>query len=515
MNDEETKKKVIEDEETKKKAREYDNNTLIIARAGSGKTTFLINKLFFILENKKISNIRKVALITFTNDAVNHLNKKISTKNKKISNDRYVIKTIDAFIMSEIIRPFFYSYKGYLKNTFDFRRDFNIKKTDKSLLIKLMEEENIIASYQNNNKNFLCELALDILKQNRIAREYMLYTYEWIFIDEAQDCDEDMFHLFKYLSDELNIKLCIVGDDKQSIFEWRGGSADRLLSLENDNFKTFYFEYNYRSKMSINILSNLIFKNMELSDVKRLSDNYETDIFYYKNNNQFEEIEIIKNLENSKIIDFSDNNIFFLFFENKDITRTIKKLKQEYSEDIFIRKINIDIPLFEEISRYYFFNDYDYESFILKTGVNEKEESYKKIKEYLIKIKNNIYQENVDQYLDKLYTILNLKYEKDNLNKFIDFLRDNENKFIFENDNYKSLLTIHSVKGLESDTVILFLKHSVRRKTKDFLNMLYVGITRAKKRLVIIDDLDFNDSQWEEKLEFLEKYKLIEKININ
>lgn len=521
MNDE-----VMNDEETKKKAIECDNNTLVIARAGSGKTTFLINKLLFILENKKISNIKKIALITFTNEAVNNLNKKISMQNKKIYNDKYVIKTIDSFIMSEIIFPFFYSYKGYLKNTFNFRRKFSEKKRNKSELIELMEK-NIIGSYENNKQNFLCELALDILKSNRIAREYMLYTYEWIFIDEAQDCDEDMFKLFTYLSDELNIKLCIVGDDKQSIFEWRGGSGDRMLSLKNGNFKTFYFKYNYRSKPSINLLSNLISKDLNVSNIEELYNRknqiYDTDIFYYKNNNQFEEIEIIKNLENSKIIDFSNDNIFFLFCENNNLNRTMEKLKQEYPKDIFIKKINLDIPLFEEISRYYFFNDYDYNDFILKTEINTGEVSNKEIKEYLTEIKKNINQENVCQYLDELYTILNVEYEKDELTNFICFLRDEENQFIFKNGNYKTLLTIHSVKGLENDVVILFLKFSRRKNQKEFLNMLYVGVTRAKKRLIIIDDVDFNliddvdidKSQWEKQQEILETCKLIEKININ
>lgn len=505
-----------EDERIKKEAVEYDSNTLILARAGSGKTTFLIDKLFFILNNNKISNIKKVALVTFTNDAVDNLNKKILEKYKEDNSNKYIIRTIDSFIMSEIVQPFFYSYKGYRINQFNFKRDFKKSTNDKLSLINLMEHQNIIASYVNKGKNFLCELALDILKENTIAREYLSYTYEWIFIDEAQDCDEDMFKLFKYLSNELNIKLCIVGDDKQSIYKWRGARTDLILSLKDENdFKLFHFKYNYRSNESIYTLSNLISEDIKFDNIKELNKVYEQNIYYYKNNN-FQNIEIIKNLVNKGKIDICGNDIFFIFRRNIDIESTIKCLKVEFPDNTFIIRKNINVPLFEEISRYYFLCEYSYEEFLLKTGVNKDETSNKVIHSCLDKIKENIETNNAEQYLEELYTELNKKtlpeYTPDDLKSFVNFLRDDSNKAIFQNANYNSLLTIHNSKGLENNTVVLFLDKSFYRQD-DWKELLYVAITRAKVKLIIIDDTNItNITNIEQKLKLLEDCKLITSI---
>ncbi|HGA1461714.1 TPA: UvrD-helicase domain-containing protein, partial [Streptococcus suis] len=114
-------------------------------------------------------------------------------------------------------------------------------------------QNGIFATYDNptarQGKNFKCEVALDILKNIVSASEYLKYKFNSLYIDEFQDCDQSMNDLFMYLKDELGIRLFIVGDDKQSIYQWRGASPRYIKNLwENENdLKKERFIGNFRS----------------------------------------------------------------------------------------------------------------------------------------------------------------------------------------------------------------------------------------------------------------------------
>src|SRR5690606_20972280 len=106
----------------------------------------------------------------------------------------------------------------------EFGRNFKFETTQEGL--EQLRTDHIMGTYRNNKKNFIFELALIILDKSRAAREYLQAKYEMIFIDEYQDSDKDMHKLFMYFYEHLNLKLFIVGDEKQAIYHWRGAEED-------------------------------------------------------------------------------------------------------------------------------------------------------------------------------------------------------------------------------------------------------------------------------------------------
>ena len=73
------------------------------------------------------------------------------------------------------------------------------------------------------------------------CRLYLQAKYFKIYIDEYQDCDKSMHKFFMYLCDELNIETFVVGDEKQSIYIWRGAYPEAFKSIWNKpNFKKIF-----------------------------------------------------------------------------------------------------------------------------------------------------------------------------------------------------------------------------------------------------------------------------------
>lgn len=87
------------DETLKKELLEYQGNILILANAGSGKTTFLAKKLKS--DSKKLDNYQKLAAITFTRNATEEIKQKLVEIPENV-----VVSTIDSFLDNEIILPF-------------------------------------------------------------------------------------------------------------------------------------------------------------------------------------------------------------------------------------------------------------------------------------------------------------------------------------------------------------------------------------------------------------------------
>ena len=222
-----------QDENVKKELLEYQGNILILANAGSGKTTFLAEKLE--RDSKKLDNYQKLAAITFTRNATEEIKQKLIDIPENV-----VISTIDSFLDKEIILPFLdQRYELATPLQFSFQQEYKFNNFDIGL--SQIMQNGIFATYDNTTaqlgKNFKCEVALDILIHTKSASEYLKYKFNSLYIDEFQDCDQSMNDLFMYLKDELGIRLFIVGDDKQSIYQWRGASPRYIKNLwENDNY---------------------------------------------------------------------------------------------------------------------------------------------------------------------------------------------------------------------------------------------------------------------------------------
>ena len=102
-------------------------------------------------------------------------------------------------------------------------------------------------------------MAQEIVENSSACRLYLQAKYFKIYIDEYQDCDKSMHKFFMYLCDELNIETFVVGDEKQSIYIWRGAYPEAFKSIWNKpNFKKIFMGDNFRSCQQIQNYSNLL-----------------------------------------------------------------------------------------------------------------------------------------------------------------------------------------------------------------------------------------------------------------
>ncbi len=120
-------------------------------------------------------------------------------------------------------------------------------------------------THKNNVVDFddLLMLTYQILDENKTLREETSQRYRYIMVDEYQDTNELQFQLLKHLCSTHN-NLCVVGDDDQSIYGWRGANINNILEF-GEHFKTtktIKLETNYRSTQPIlNAANTLIAHN--------------------------------------------------------------------------------------------------------------------------------------------------------------------------------------------------------------------------------------------------------------
>lgn len=309
-------------------------------------------------------------------------------------------------------------------------------------------------------------MALELLKKSVRVQEYLKYKYKKIFIDEYQDSDQGMHELFCYFAKELGIKLFIVGDDKQSIYGWRGAKVQ--------NFK------------------NIVEKNIE-----KIEKTNEKVIFYKKSTgNKKEDIQdIIKRQK----IDLK-KSILVLIGNNEDI-KSISSGLIEIDSDFKVIKRDIlnDCPnffLLEQIAKYYFdkdYSEYDFMNTFLFREYTQKEVSEigEKLRKLSEKLDLQIIQEIFEYFDIEIQTVENNKKIVKENEILLEVLSNDSNKifYIKEAKKPKHIMTTHSSKGLEYDQVIIFCDYYINRYSKKLkIEENYVGITRAKEKLFLIEE---------------------------
>ena len=267
-------------------AEHIDGPLLILAGAGSGKTKTLTTRLAYLIGEIGIDPGNTLTL-TFTNKAASEMRERalglienrssyppllctfhkfgllflkfhieklgrsntfviIDSDDKKrllrtIAKEKKIDLNI-SFLASEISK-----YKNSLLNPEVVRQKAELEDYRKAAIIYEAYQENII---ENNLVDFddLLMLTYQILDENPELRREISNRYQYIMVDEYQDTNELQLKLLEHLASEHN-NLCVVGDDDQSIYGWRGANIRNILEFA-DNFKgarTIKLETNYRS----------------------------------------------------------------------------------------------------------------------------------------------------------------------------------------------------------------------------------------------------------------------------
>lgn len=455
-----------------------DGPVLILAGAGSGKTSVLTTKIAYLIEEKG-ANPKNILAITFTNKAAREMKERII---KMVGSKAYdmQISTFHSFGLRIIKEN--YEKLGYEKN-------FTIIDSDDSLTLikKIMKELNIDTTRCNpkfikNNisscKNEMMSpsryksLAVDdvseitykvyekyqeALKRNNsldfddlLTMPVMLFNkykdvldsyqelFKYVFIDEYQDTNEAQYILSKMISAKYK-NICVVGDEAQSIYSWRGANYKNILNFEKDykDAKVILLEQNYRStKIILNAANSVIKNNINKKDKNLWTLNEEGEkIKYIKANDEKDEASYvtkeIKELKNkgvnlddiavlyrtnaqSRTIEegFLNSNIpyrivgAFAFYSRKEIKDLLAYLKLIYNtkDDISLLRIinypkrGIGSKTVDNLSMESVLNG----TSIFDTIKSGKELEFKKQIEEMIDLSNNLsLTETIDMVLNK------------------------------------------------------------------------------------------------------------------
>ena len=229
-------------------------NLIVRASAGTGKTHTMVNKIAKEINDNRTHKV--VAAITFTIKAAQEIKDRLS-----VDITQHFIGTNNSFVIEEIIKPFMKDVYGSdydIDMSTDYSREAKVENFQDA--IDKIKNEGVLCSYTDNKKNFIFELAQEIVENSTACRLYLQAKYFKIYIDEYQDCDKSMHKLFMYLCDTLKIETFVVGDEKQSIYIWRGAYPDAFLSIWNkENFSKIFMGDNYRSCKQIQNYSNLLY----------------------------------------------------------------------------------------------------------------------------------------------------------------------------------------------------------------------------------------------------------------
>ncbi len=407
-------------EEQRKPVLHTEGPLMVIAGAGSGKTRVLTYKIIHLLK-KGVSPFNILAL-TFTNKAAKEMKERIS----KLTNDNQAksiwmgtFHSVFARILrseSELIGfpPNFTIYDSYdseklISNIIkemnlnkDFYKAKGIKNRVSSLKNSFITPKNyfnqpeLIESdklanriqfgeiYRNYVDRCFKSAVMDfddlLLKTNQLLNSSpeTLIKYQKIFkyilVDEYQDTNYSQYLIIKSLADRYQ-NLCVVGDDSQSIYSFRGANIDNILNFKKNypECTTYKLEQNYRSSKNIVEGANsLIKKNKYKIDknIWTLNDSGSKIILNRSQNDSDEGRFVASNIFEEKNNNQLNNGSFAVLYRTNAQSRSI--------EDA-LRKANIDYQVFGGLSFYQRKEIKDVTAYLRLVVNSNDEESFRRI----------------------------------------------------------------------------------------------------------------------------------------
>ena len=343
---------------------------LILAGAGSGKTRVLTHRIAYLIEEKGV-NPWNIMAITFTNKAAGEMRERVD-------------KIVGFGSESIWVSTFHSSCVRMLRRFIDrlgFDTNFTIYDTDdqKTLMkdickrldidTKIYKERSIMAAissakdeligpeeyelkvmgdfskrkialaYKEYQKELKKNNALDfddlIMKTVELFQacpdvlEYFQERFKYIMVDEYQDTNTAQFKFVSLLAEKYK-NLCVVGDDDQSIYKFRGANIGNILGFENvfPDAKVVRLEQNYRSTQNIlNAANQVIQNNMERKRKTLWTENEEGEKLHFRQfMNAYEEAEYIVG----------------------DISKKVREKDAQYRDIAILYRTNAQSRLFEE-----------------------------------------------------------------------------------------------------------------------------------------------------------------------
>ena len=285
---------------------------LVLAGAGSGKTRVLTHRVAYLIEEMGVEPWNIMA-ITFTNKAAGEMRERVdrlvshgaeavwvSTFHSScvrilrrhiqylgFDTDFSIYDTDDQkTVMKQVIKALELDPKQYreraLLSQISAAKDQLISPEEFELNAagdyRLRQTARIYREYQNQLKknnaldfDDLIVKAVELLEESREVREYYQERFKYVMVDEYQDTNYAQFKLVSLLAGKYR-NLCVVGDDDQSIYRFRGADIKNILSFEETfpGAKVVRLEQNYRSTGHILQAANEVIRHNEGRKEKKL-----------------------------------------------------------------------------------------------------------------------------------------------------------------------------------------------------------------------------------------------------
>lgn len=300
---------------------------MILAGAGSGKTRTLVSKIIYLLEEKSVPAYRMLA-VTFSNKAAREMRERVSSETS-LDARALQITTFHSFCANVMRKEA--AYIGLSRN-FTIYDESESKAVAKSILAKkgIGPKEisaNALLYYIDDLKNkghyrgrpvataskeelvdfidvneefysYFVEYESELLRSNALdfgglitgviqlfethpeVLKFYQDRFHYILVDEYQDTNRAQFELVRLLSRERK-NICVVGDEDQSIYSWRGADIRNILDFEKTfpDAKLIKLEQNYRSsKTIITAASRVIARNEQRKGKEMWTQNSEGEV---------------------------------------------------------------------------------------------------------------------------------------------------------------------------------------------------------------------------------------------
>lgn len=442
-------------------------------------------------------------------------------------------------IMKKIVMPKKIS-PGTVKYRISSAKDNLLNPKQFAKLVSSEQDEiiaQIYAIYQkrlekNNAFDFddLIMKTVQLFRENKNILEKYQDTFKYILVDEFQDTNPGQYYLTQLLADKYH-NITAVGDFSQSIYSWRGADIRNLERFEEDfeNTKVYYLERNYRSTQNVLEFAFTIIRGNDTHPILEL----------FTENNAGEEVEI-KQLTNEQ-----DEALYVAH----EIERLAENKGYDYEDFAVLYRMNAQSRVIEEAFLHYgmpyvliggtrFYERKEIKDVLayLRLIVNPEDEvsldrakklgktRYAKFMELYREIKDrkdsiatekliemifdktgylDLYDQDDPAEAPRLENLRELKSVAIRFTDLIEFLHQvalveseySENERQQKDKKGVRLMTLHQAKGLEFPVVFItgveegVLPHSRSMYDKYELEeerrLLYVGITRAKKKLYI------------------------------
>jgi len=586
---------------------------LVLAGAGSGKTRVLTHRIAYLIEEKGV-NPWNIMAITFTNKAAGEMRERVDNLVSFGAESIWVstfhsscVKILRRFIdrlgystnftiydsddqktlMKQILKKMDLDAKQFrdramltavsnAKNELISPEEFRLNAMGDWRMQKIAE---IYQSYQdalkNNNALDFDDLifkTVDLLRTDKDVLEYYQERFQYIMVDEYQDTNTAQFQLISLLAGRYK-NLCVVGDDDQSIYKFRGANISNILDFEQafPGAKVVKLEQNYRSTSHILDAANAVIRNNRGRKDKTLwtANGEGVPVTFRQYDQAYEEAQgIVRDIladgrdyqdyavlyrtnAQSRLVEEQciANNIPYRlvggvnFYQRKEIKDILSYLKTiaNGQDDLAVQRI-INVPrrgigatsvgkitawASSEGMSFYdacaraaavpglgkavgkisvfvgqiasFRSRLEDEEYSLRELIEDilDETGYREELEAEGEVESQTRMENIEELINKAVDYSE-EHEHPDLNEFleevalvadVDRMDDSENRV--------TLMTLHSAKGLEFPVVYLSgledglfpssmsIMSDDKTEIEEERRLCYVGITRAKERLVI------------------------------